>query len=138
MFSGSVDVIVHSSVRRDRLSLSEVSHNRERLAAAAQRLTETDATILRNISGSQLPRPSFNRAQEEFNKRKHIGSYSPLEKLDKTEFTRSFSYFNHNLRPPEEYSHIKQKHLRLLGSSVSVPARYSVPQEKDTDESISN
>lgn len=108
------------------------------LAAAPQRLTETDATILRNISGSQLLTPSFNRPQEEFNKRKHIRSCSPLEKLDKTKFTRSFSYFKHNLRPPEEYSHRKQKHLPLLGSSVSVPARYSVPQEKDTDESISN
>ncbi len=53
MFFGSVDVIVPLSVskRQDCLSLCEVSHNRLRLAAAAWRLTETDATSLRNISG---------------------------------------------------------------------------------------
>lgn len=48
MFSVSVDVFV---LRQDCLSLSEVSHNRPSLAAAAWRLTETDATSLRNISG---------------------------------------------------------------------------------------
>lgn len=53
MFFGSIDVILPSSVykRDDCLSLGEVSHNRPRLAAAAWRLTETDATSLRNISG---------------------------------------------------------------------------------------
>lgn len=51
MFFGSVDVIVPSSKRQDWLSLREVSHNRPRLAAAARRVTETDATSLRNISG---------------------------------------------------------------------------------------
>lgn len=51
MFFGSVDVIVPSSKRQDCLSLREVSHNRPRLAAAARRVTETDATSLRNISG---------------------------------------------------------------------------------------
>ena len=49
---GSVDVIVPSSVskREGCLSRCEVSHNRLCLAAAAQWLTETDATSLRNIS----------------------------------------------------------------------------------------
>lgn len=51
MFSGSVGVIVPSSVRQGCLSPSEVSHSGSRLAAAARRLTETDATSLRNISG---------------------------------------------------------------------------------------
>lgn len=61
MFFGSADVFVPSSVskRDDCLSLCEVSHNRPRLAAAALRLTETDATSLRNISGLCRADPAF-------------------------------------------------------------------------------
>lgn len=53
MFLSSADVIVPSPVSKgeDCLSLCEVSHNRPHLAAATQKLTETDATSLRNISG---------------------------------------------------------------------------------------
>lgn len=53
IFFGSVNVIVPSSAskREDCLSVCEVSHNRPRLAAAARKLTKTDATSLRNISG---------------------------------------------------------------------------------------
>lgn len=94
MFFGSVDVvIVPSSVskRQDCLSLREVSHNRPRLVAAARRLTETDATSLRNISGLRRADPASTGPQEEFNKREHIGSSRPSEELDKTEHTRSLS-----------------------------------------------
>lgn len=122
---GTVDVIVPSSASKseDRLSFCDVSHNRPHLAPAAWKLTKTDATSLKNISGLCRADPASTGPRNSSIRENSQWAAAP----QRSSIRHNTPEASHSsiLEAPEESSQTQKKQKHSLTATVKLVSQRS-------------